>query len=1532
MKTNFLGLVTRTIFNQNLFLKRFSSNSNNYINVKIIDREEKPVDAKAKIGSNMLDVVIDNKLDIDGFGACEGTLACSTCHVILDSENYKTLPEPVDEENDMLDLAFGLTPTSRLACQIIVEPRMKDWVFVVPNLHYIFFVSYIQFILDDDYLLMGNQIAHIPNQILNVETYFNDLSGYDYVKNLGVTRFLKVAKAKTRNGYCVLKIFQIVDQSLPYDQYKAQIQEIYSILHEKDISPSPLKNCLPFQIVTKNDRSIILTRPYIKDNLFYRLQTRPYLTRIEKKWIAYQLLIALKHIHHANITHGDLKIENILLTSYNWVLLSDFANFKPTFFAYEDPAEYYYYFNASQRNVCYLAPERFYDQTRIKNDINNDTFSTSFGKLGTSSMDIFSVGCILAELFTELPLFTLMQMLVYRTGGYDPMPIVNKIADADIRSMVASMIDRDPLKRLTAEEYLEEQTGKAFPSCFHTFLLPYVQKILKEFSPDFVIYKLHRDFSYIMNNLLMDNNDTNDDETEMDDEKNRESSQCLLILLSLALSCMRKLKHLHSRLVALELLRLMIPLVDDQIILDRILPYVNAMLHDSFHRVRADAIRTLVFAISSVKNINQENADLFSEYLFPTLSTSYIQDDCYVRANLAKYLSVLAEHSLRFLEKTYLIEERNHTISNDYFKLYEEELKSVQTWMQGKFGDLIHGDNDDQNGQLAEAVCRSDLIRLCTFFGKRKTIEVICGHLTTLLSQPNWRLRATLFDSLVTVASYIGLESELFILPLLNQGLIDEEEFVVHRVLKALACFVRLSLLKRKTIYEFLRQVAPLVCHPNLWLRLGVIEFINSICEKSHLADVHGFVIPVIERFFKFPIVQVGNADILYNALIEPLSRELFEYVQQIQPNEGLFRHLTDRSNIRQMTGTGLKPAYTESADPLVREAFDKLIELGMKEEDENKILALKFFVKQTSQTKLSTSVTTELKERPGTINIKIPPGRRHDLSLNINRTNIDNYSARNLNNDSSDWSEMFGAVTMQVSNQQENIPPNSNDKTINENTDETMVVDTLQYQLPSTENITQHRQHCFVESTTKTIRTGLRLQCLTEQNNLVSKHQAIYREDCQRAKLLKRSVPTNVFEISDQKLWTPQGTLLSHVHLHNGKITKLTSSLVSPSPTYYTQLFATGDSKGAIRLWDINQFQKSLIFRPSRAIRGTAPEEFKTSAVRGLAFTSDTNLNLASLCENGQLNIFDLNSSTTDIREPFYSLKLDVNDVGVPVDLKYFNTGSQDILALATSQGLIVGIDTRCSTPIFRFKNDLNHRLITALEVDELQSWLAVGTGSGFIDIWDMRFQLCIQGIQHPTGARVITLLRHQDQPSSLISSFQGNNEVAIWNIDKPTIRQKVFWPSPATPLSLTQSLNHYIAAMYLWKNDGSTSLLCAGTDMRIRNWNLTQPLRSYIVCRGPADDDILTARYQPKIIDGVEVTVEEYHKRRHPSSPPTATTASANSSTTTATEIKTTKSSANIPSAHTDTVTSMQLVMSKERTPYLITVSCDAVVKIWK
>jgi hypothetical protein len=59
-----------------------------------------------------------------GAGACEGSVACSTCHVILSQDHYEALEEPGDDENDMLDMAFGLSDTSRLGCQVHLTKAM----------------------------------------------------------------------------------------------------------------------------------------------------------------------------------------------------------------------------------------------------------------------------------------------------------------------------------------------------------------------------------------------------------------------------------------------------------------------------------------------------------------------------------------------------------------------------------------------------------------------------------------------------------------------------------------------------------------------------------------------------------------------------------------------------------------------------------------------------------------------------------------------------------------------------------------------------------------------------------------------------------------------------------------------------------------------------------------------------------------------------------------------------------------------------------------------------------------------------------------------------------------------------------------------------------------------------------------------------------------------------------------------------------------------------------------------------------------
>ena len=92
------------------------------------DGTRKVVDAP--VGLSVLEIAHRNDIDLEG--ACEGSLACSTCHVIVDAECYELLKNATDDEEDMLDLAFGLTRTSRLGCQIIITEELDGLTVALP--------------------------------------------------------------------------------------------------------------------------------------------------------------------------------------------------------------------------------------------------------------------------------------------------------------------------------------------------------------------------------------------------------------------------------------------------------------------------------------------------------------------------------------------------------------------------------------------------------------------------------------------------------------------------------------------------------------------------------------------------------------------------------------------------------------------------------------------------------------------------------------------------------------------------------------------------------------------------------------------------------------------------------------------------------------------------------------------------------------------------------------------------------------------------------------------------------------------------------------------------------------------------------------------------------------------------------------------------------------------------------------------------------------------------------------------------------
>jgi len=99
--------------------------------ITFIDSDGTRHEVNAPAGLSVLEIAHQNDIDLEG--ACEGSLACSTCHVIVDPAWYKRLEPASEDEEDMLDLAFGLEKTSRLGCQIIVTDELDGLTLRLPG-------------------------------------------------------------------------------------------------------------------------------------------------------------------------------------------------------------------------------------------------------------------------------------------------------------------------------------------------------------------------------------------------------------------------------------------------------------------------------------------------------------------------------------------------------------------------------------------------------------------------------------------------------------------------------------------------------------------------------------------------------------------------------------------------------------------------------------------------------------------------------------------------------------------------------------------------------------------------------------------------------------------------------------------------------------------------------------------------------------------------------------------------------------------------------------------------------------------------------------------------------------------------------------------------------------------------------------------------------------------------------------------------------------------------------------------------------
>ncbi|CAM0943441.1 unnamed protein product [Alopecurus aequalis] len=316
---------------------------------------------------------------------------------------------------------------------------------------------------------MGNKIAR-TTQASATEYYLHDLPSTYNLVLLDVAsrgRFLKSVVCKHDEGILLVKVyFKRAGEPLDLKEHERRLERIRRAFQGLEGS-----HVLPFQVWFQTDKAAYLLRQHFYSNLHDRLSTRPFLSQIEKKWLAFQLIHAVEQSHSKGFCHGDIKCENVLVTSWNWLYLTDFASFKPTYIPDDDPSDFSFFFDTGGRRRCYLAPERFHEHG-AESQISADAPLQP-------SMDIFSLGCVLAELFLEgQPLFELSQLLAYRRGQYDPMHTLEKIQDAGIQDMVLHMIQLDPKERLSCKSYLQKYETVIFPTYFSRFLHKFFSDIV----------------------------------------------------------------------------------------------------------------------------------------------------------------------------------------------------------------------------------------------------------------------------------------------------------------------------------------------------------------------------------------------------------------------------------------------------------------------------------------------------------------------------------------------------------------------------------------------------------------------------------------------------------------------------------------------------------------------------------------------------------------------------------------------------------------------------------------------------------------------------------------------------------------------------------------------------------------------------------------------------------------------------------------------------------------------------------------------
>eukprot|EP01022_Parablepharisma_sp_SALTPOND_P028345 TRINITY_DN70831_c4_g1_i1.p5 TRINITY_DN70831_c4_g1~~TRINITY_DN70831_c4_g1_i1.p5 ORF type:complete len:417 (+),score=45.55 TRINITY_DN70831_c4_g1_i1:9200-10450(+) len=319
------------------------------------------------------------------------------------------------------------------------------------------------------------------------------------------------------------------------------------------------------------------------------------------------------------------------------------------------------------------------------------------------AMDIFSLACVIAEIFIGHPLFDLPKIQAYKRGDIDPKILLKEIEDRNIKDLIQHMIQADPTKRKKIHDYLDEWCTKVFPKSFTLFFYYFIGTHLHPSmsSPDRRVAHVYKYIDVIwnvcfnkseplilrtINNVLfeklredplkdmvktyikpttfhfcLDGDETNriikwnyinEFSSEEEREKNRQSIIVIIHLLGMALGYC---KIPSTKICALAMLRQIgFELNSPHIIMQYILPYHISCIQDENTSVAVEAAEggvELLDFLGDRFELHPTDFKVFSRYIFPEYQKLCKRKEPYAVATFVKIIGKLAVHGKRFIER-----------------------------------------------------------------------------------------------------------------------------------------------------------------------------------------------------------------------------------------------------------------------------------------------------------------------------------------------------------------------------------------------------------------------------------------------------------------------------------------------------------------------------------------------------------------------------------------------------------------------------------------------------------------------------------------------------------------------------------------------------------------------------------------------------------------------------------------------------------------------------------------------------------------